>query len=172
MEAKYGNGYLGLLPLMHNRGFRGSKLSQATLKLMADFIENDYETHKQKRKYEVWIVLKNRCEQEGVIVPSYKTFARAINDRRGYLQTFKRKGRRAAYGLEAFYWELDQKTPRHGDRPEEICHIDHTELDIECRCLRTGQNLGRPWLTLLTDAYSRRILAIYLTSNHLAIARA
>jgi len=163
MKAKYGNGYLGLLPLMHNRGFRGSKLPQATLKLIADFIENDYETHKQKRKYEVWIVLKNRCEQEGVIVPSYKTFARAIKDQRGYLQTFKRKGRRAAYAQEPFYWELDQKTPRHGDRPFEICHIDHTELDIECRCQRTGQNLGRPWFTLLTDAYSRRILAIYLT---------
>jgi transposase InsO family protein len=163
MEAKCGNGYLGLLPLSHKRGFRGSKLPQATLKLMSDFIENDYETHKQKRKYEVWVALKNRCEQEGVIVPSYKTFARAIKGRRGYLQTFKRKGRRAAYGLEDFYWELDQKTPRHGDRPWEICHIDHTELDIECKCSRTGQNLGRPWLTLLTDAYSRRILAIYLT---------
>ena len=163
MEAKCGNGYLGLLPTTHKRGFRGNKLPQATLNLMADFIENDYETHKQKRKYEVWVVLKNRCEHEGVIVPSYKTFARAIKGRRGYLQMFKRKGPRAAYGLEAFYWELDQKTPRHGDRPWEICHIDHTELDIECKCSRTGQNLGRPWLTLLTDAYSRRILAIYLT---------
>lgn len=163
MEVKCGNGYVGLLPLAHKRGFRGSKLPPATLKLIADFIENDYETHKQKRKYEVWVLLKNRCEQEGVIPPSYKTFARAIKDRRCYLQTLKRKGRRAAYAEEAFYWELDQRTPRHGDRPFEICHIDHTELDIECRSSRTGQTLGRPWFTLLTDAYSRRILAIYLT---------
>jgi putative transposase len=163
MEAKCGNGYLGLLPLTHNRGFRGSKLPQATWRLIEDFIENDYETHKQKRKYEVWIVLKNRCDERGVIAPSYKTFARAISRRRGYLQTFKRKGRRAAYQEEPFYLELDQKTPRHGDRPFEICHIDHTELDVESASSRTGQSLGRPWLTLLTDAYSRRILAIYVT---------
>lgn len=163
MEAKCGNGYLGLLPLTHNRGFRGSKLPQATWRLIEDFIENDYETHKQKRKYEVWIVLKNRCDERGVIAPSYKTFARAISQRRGYLQTFKRKGRRAAYQEEPFYLELDQRTPRHGDRPFEICHIDHTELDVESASSRTGQSLGRPWLTLLTDAYSRRILAIYVT---------
>ena len=45
----------------------------------------------------------------------------------------------------------------------EICHIDHTQLDIELVCSRTGRTLGRPWATLLIDATSRRILAIYLT---------
>lgn len=54
-------------------------------------------------------------------------------------------------------------TPRHGDRPFEIGHIDHTQLDIELVCSRTGRSLGRPWATVLIDAYSRRILAIYLT---------
>jgi hypothetical protein len=36
-------------------------------------------------------------------------------------------------------------------------------LDIELRSSSTGRLLGRPWLTLLIDAYSRRILALYLT---------
>lgn len=54
-------------------------------------------------------------------------------------------------------------TPRHGDRPVEICHLDHTQADLELRCSETGINLGRPWLTLLTDAYSRRILSLWLT---------
>ena len=58
MEAKCGNGYIGLIRQTHRRGFRGSKLPPATWRLMTEFIENDYETHKQKRKYEVWIVLK------------------------------------------------------------------------------------------------------------------
>jgi hypothetical protein len=163
MEAKCGNGYLGLIQQTHRRGFRGSKLPQATLTLMTEFIENDYETHKQKRKYEVWVVLKNECDKQGVIAPSYKTFARAVRRRSGYRQTLKRKGHRAAYQEEPFYWLLERTTPRHGDRPFEICHIDHTELDLECLSSRTGRGLGRPWLTLLTDAFSRRILAVYLT---------
>ena len=53
--------------------------------------------------------------------------------------------------------------PRHGDRPLSIVHIDHTQLDVELRSSSTGRLLGRPWLTLLIDAYSRRILAVYLT---------
>jgi len=48
----------------------------------------------------------------------------------------------AAYGLEPPYLELELTTPRHGDRPFHICHIDDTELDIELVCSHTGQNLG------------------------------
>jgi transposase InsO family protein len=44
-----------------------------------------------------------------------------------------------------------------------IVHIDHTQLDLELRSSATGRLLGRPWATLLMDAYSRRILAVYLT---------
>jgi len=54
-------------------------------------------------------------------------------------------------------------TPRHGDRPYEICHLDHTQLDIELVGSRTGRNLGRPWATFLSDAFSRRLLAVCLT---------
>jgi putative transposase len=75
----------------------------------------------------------------------------------------KRQGPRAAYQQEAFYWQLELRTPPHGDRPFEIAHIDHTELDVESICGRTGRGLGRTWMTLLTDAFSRRILALYLT---------
>ncbi len=54
-------------------------------------------------------------------------------------------------------------TPRHGSRPWAICHLDHTQLDIELVSSKTQAVLGRPWATFLSDAYSRRILAVYLT---------
>jgi putative transposase len=95
--------------------------------------------------------------------PSYKTFAQEIGRRPQYEQMLKRKGPRAAYQREPCYLELECGTPRHGDRPFHICHIDHTELDIELVCSRTGQILGRPWYTIMTDAFSRRLLAIFLS---------
>ncbi len=64
---------------------------------------------------------------------------------------------------QPWYWELQHDTPRHGRRPFEIVHIDHTELDIEVRSSSTGQLLGKPWVTFMMDAYSRRVLAAYLT---------
>jgi transposase InsO family protein len=131
--------------------------------LMKDFITSDYETLKQKSRYASWIALKMTCDRRALPSPSLKTFCRAIQLRPGFEQTAKPQGRRAAYAQEDFYWELALTTPRHGDRPFEIVHIDHTELDVETVCIRTGRVLGRPWLTLLMDAYSRRILALYLT---------
>jgi putative transposase len=129
---------------------------------MQQHIDRDYETLKQKTKYACWIQLKLACEIQGTPAPSYQTFCLAVRRRPAFDQMLKRKGRRARYQLDAFCWDLHLKTPRHGDRPFEIAHIDHTELDVEC-IASSGHVLGRPWMTLLTDAFSRRILAFHLT---------
>ena len=161
-ERQLGSGYLGLLPCPP-RGNATPKLPKETRDLMNEFIITDYESLKQKTRYASWIALKLACERRGILAPSLKTFCLAVRSRPAFEQTAKRQGHRAAYSREDFYWELELTTPRHGDRPFEIAHIDHTELDVETVCSRTGRVLGRPWLTLLTDAFSRRVLALYLT---------
>ena len=161
-EINLGSGYLGLLPEPRG-GNTTPKLPKESRTAMSEFIASDFETLKQKTKYASWIALKLACERQGIVAPSYKAFNIAVLARPGFEQTLKRQGPRAAYPQEAFYWQLEFKTPPHGDRPFEIGHIDHTELDVESVCSRTGRGLGRTWLTLLTDAFSRRILAVYLT---------
>lgn len=158
-EQAFGDGYLGLIPRMRNRGNRRARIAERPRALMDQFIADDYETHKQKSKYASWIALKLACERESVAPPSYRAFLRALRLRGRFDQTLRRKGRRAAYRYEPQFWDLEMKTPRHGDRPFEVGHIDHTELDVEIRCSVTDRSLGRPWLTLLVDAFSRRVLA-------------
>jgi putative transposase len=162
-ERRYGSGYLGLLPRTRDRGNETERLPEETRQLMDELIDGDYESLKQKTMYASWIGLKRECEARNILAPSYKTFTLEVHQKAGFQQTLKRQGRRAAYAQEPFYLELDLKTPRHGDRPFEIGHIDHTELDIEIISSSAGQLLGRPWMTLLTDAFSRRVLAFYLT---------
>ncbi len=41
--------------------------------------------------------------------------------------------------------------------------MDHTELDIVLVSSVTGKPIAKPWATFLTDAYSRRMLACYVT---------
>jgi transposase InsO family protein len=162
-EVQCGSGYLGLIPQTHRRGNRAAKLPEVTRELMATVIHQDYETHKQKSVYASWSALLSACNSQGLIAPSYETFRQTVHAAAGHAQTLKRMGPRAAYTQERFYWELELKTPRHGERPFEIGHVDHTELDVELVCSTTGRNLGRPWLSLLTDAFSRRVLAVSLS---------
>jgi putative transposase len=161
-EVKYGCGYIGLIPKARP-GNGNSRLDSATITLLNKFIENDYETIKQKRKYEVYGSYLRACDEEAITPASYKTFCKAIKQRTRFDQVVKRQGRRAAYPNKPFYWTLDQTTPRHGDRPFEIAHIDHTQLDDEFVCSYTGRKLGRAWASIMVDAFSRRFLAAYVT---------
>ena len=140
-----------------------NKLPDQATAMMSEFIANDYETLKQKTMFATWSALKlpaiaSRSRHRATRLSSSLSIGRA-----GPEQTLKRRGRRAAYSLQPFYWELQQRTPRHGDRPFEIGHIDHTQADVWAVCSQTGRFLGRPWISFLTDAFSRRILALHLT---------
>jgi transposase InsO family protein len=154
---------VGLLPQTNKRGNHTHRLPAESRNLLVQFVENDYENLKQKTKVASWAALKQKCEESGVVAPSYVTFCTAIQKRSAFEQVLKRQGHRAAYAHAAFHFELERTTPRHGDRPFEIGHIDHTQLDVEVVCSHTSRPLGRPWMTILTDAFSRRCLALYLT---------
>ncbi len=164
-EVLYGNGFVGLLPEWNQCGDRTQRLTDVQETLLETFIVNHYETLKQQPIWEVYLLLKRDAENQTPPIPppSYSTFVRRIAQRPRVESTRKRKGKRAATLEEPWYWELEQKTPRHGSRPEEIVHIDHTLLDIELVSSRTGHPLGRPWATFMTDAFSRRLLVVYLT---------
>jgi len=159
-----GCGYVGLLPKVQDRGNRKPRLPEYTISTLNAFIEKEYENHKQKNKREVYGEFVNFCQAQGLATaPSYKTFVAAVNRRPRYEQVKRRKGARAAYPHEPMYWELSSMLPRHGDRPFEIVHIDHTLLDVALIDSQTGHHFGKPWATFLTDAFSRRLLAVYLT---------
>ena len=66
-----------------------------------------------------------------------------------------RRGKRAGYKHAAPVGRLSGTLPVHGARPFEVAHVDHQLLDVWCVSGATGAVLGRPWLTLIFDAYSR-----------------
>lgn len=160
-KGLYGDGYVGLLPKTHNMESEGRKIGADVLDQIYGFIENEYETYKQLGKMKVYGKLLLRLEEKGLPEVSYKTFVKELKSRPKYEQTKARKGERAANEHE-FFWRLDQDTPKHGDRPFEIAHLDHTEVDIEL-VSSEGINIGRPWLTFLMDAFSRIVLAFFVS---------
>ncbi|WP_139305773.1 Mu transposase C-terminal domain-containing protein [Paenibacillus sp. GP183] len=164
-EEVHGNGFIGLLPDSKSQGNRTPRLSEETKALIDVYIEEEYETSTNKKMKTVWRALKEKCAEKKIHCPSYQTFCEHVKLRPLYEQTKKREGFKAANNHKPFYFELEQTTPRHGERPFQIGHIDHTELDLDLRCPKTGKSLGKAWITFLVDAFTRRILAFYLSFN-------
>ena len=162
-EAQYGCGYLGLLDRVAARGNRTPRASEASVQLLETYLKDHYATPQAKRAAAVYRLYREACTRQGLAPVSERTFYRVRARVTTPEVTARRLGRRAAYAAQPFFWHLDQTTPRHGERPFALAHLDHTELDIELVSSVTGQPLGRPWATLLLDAYSRRILAVYVT---------
>lgn len=162
-KVNYGNGMAGLYPKTSRQGNRTPRMRDEIHSGMIEFIKTHYESKSRRRAHSSWCTFKAECEDKGWKAPSFNTFLKAVRGRPRHEQKEKREGRRSAYKEKEFYFSLDQDTPRHGDRPFEIAHIDHTELDVDLVYLKAGENLGRPWLTIMTDAFSRRFLGKYLT---------
>lgn len=162
-KLTFGDGMAGLYPQTSRQGNRTPRMQNEIRSCMIEFIKTHHECKSRRRAHSSWCTYGAECEAKGWKAPSFNTFLKAVRSRPRHEQKEKREGARSAYKEKEFYFSLDQDTPRHGDRPFEIAHIDHTQLDVELVYMRTGEALGRPWLTIMTDAFSRRFLGKYLT---------
>ncbi|RFB15163.1 transposase [Bacillus sp. HNG] len=166
-ETEFEYGYVGLLPNHNKKGNRLSRYPQKVIDLMLDYITNKYEDYRQRTARSVYQLFEGECKELGYDpIPSYVTFTQYKNKTPLSVQEEKRKSKKAAYDHSDFTFYLSEDNPRHGDRIFEFCHIDHTLLEIELRCSVTNKNLGRPWATFLSDAYSRRLLAVSLSFDN------
>jgi putative transposase len=73
-EAASGNGFLGLLPHLNERGNHAAKLPETSRRLMCEHIERDYETLKQKTRYASWIQLQLVCDAQETATPKLQDF--------------------------------------------------------------------------------------------------
>lgn len=158
-QELYGNGFIALIPKKKS-GNTYAKIEPEVRELMIGVITTILESKKSPTSTFAYGKLRLACEKEGYVCPSMKAFRECAKSRSTEESVAKTLGPRSRNKLKKFIYFLDATTPVHGDRPWEIVHIDHTQLDVELVCSETGVNLGKPWLTLMVDAFTRRILAI------------
>ncbi len=162
-ETTYGNGFLGLLPQYHNCG-GNRKISSEVIDLIHQVLETHYDTVRRAPKrgaYGEYL----KCSEERALKPvsQWTFYLEAQRHKAAYEQTLAREGARAAYPLKDYVRDQEQTISRHGTYAWGLAHMDHTELDLVLCDSRTGQVLGKCWLTLLILAFPRRIAAFYLT---------
>lgn len=165
-EREYGDGFVGLIPLAHP----GNRKNHAVVvpdDPIDHAIDADYAQPQAPGKMGLIRRVYARLIEDGWSesgLPSARRIRERLRRSKTHGQDVARYGKRAAYASEALIWRLSATSPPHGTRPWERVHIDHTQLDVE---LVDSENrdlvLGRPWLTVMIDAFSRRVLAAWLT---------
>src|SRR6266851_1108760 len=174
-EQAHGWGYIGLLP--GRRGNRTQRhLADAVIAAMQEVADGVYWTSpggarsghggrlgRAASVLAAYGVLARTCTERGLECPSYRTWRRFLKVGATTERTARRHGPRVAYQQADFAWELEFTVARHGERPWQVCHVDHTPLDVHLVHSQTGRPMGRPYATFLTDAFSRRLLAVSLT---------
>ncbi len=158
-----GNEVLALVPRTAARGNRVPRLTEEQEHWLTRTIEEKWVSHEARNYKACYRELTVACTAAGIKAPSYQTLIERIKAAENDKVRRSRHGKRMAYQTSEFIDVLYVDTPTHGSRPFQYVHIDHTQLDIELVSSRTGKPLGRPWLSLAVDAYSRRNVALYLT---------
>jgi transposase InsO family protein len=160
---KYGNGFLGLIPRISARGNRRPRKSQAVSDLMKEVVDELIIGTRFTTISACLGELRLQCKEQALAPPSEATFRTYVKCIRREIMEGAKKGHKAAHAASPWHISLTYKTPKHGQRPFEIGHIDHTELDLHFVDEAYGKRSLRAWLTVLIDAYSRKILAWHIT---------
>lgn len=162
-EEQYGSGFLGLLPRYHNCGGL-RQIDTEVITLIHLVLETHYDTVTRKPKRGAYGEYLKCSEEQHLKAVSQRTFyAEAHRHKAIYEQVVVREGARAAYPFKDHTHEFEKTVSRHGDYAWAMAHLDHTELNLMLCDSRTGQPLGKCWLTLLILSHPRRIVADYLT---------
>lgn len=164
-ERELGNGVVGLITKVKDRGNRERKISHEVIDLIDEVISEHLVGASPKSISACYSILMALCEQRGIVGPSTKTFRAEVNKKKT-LGDLKRavQGEKGAYQHTEFVnWHLDNAVPVHGQRAFEIAHVDHTQMDLQLVDSTYGKSMGKPWLSIMLDAHTRMVLAFVIT---------
>ena len=142
-------GLLGLLPRARFRGNRVLRLEPELYTLMDEVVDEVYEQSPCPPMTDAYASLVGRCKSLGLFSPSYRRFVEHIKARPQRRQKKSREGHRAAVADAPATFAIGDGFARHGQRPFDTVHIDHTLVDLFLRLGGFTFNLSeRVWLTI------------------------
>src|SRR5690606_3876596 len=162
-EANGANPVIALIPRTSAKGNRSARFSDEQESLLQQVITDYWRTSEAINYTALYSRVVTQFAEANLTPPSQPTVIKRIKAQADTDDVRVRHCKRRAYQEGEFVDVLYADTPTHGSRAFQYVHIDHTQLDIELISHRTGKPLGRPWLTFAVDAFTRRIVGLYLT---------
>lgn len=147
-----------LLPSERSGGKGLSRITDETDQLINEVIHKYFLTNQKRSISQTYIEIIRICKNKKFDEPSLGTVRNRINALTEKLRVEKRHGKQAASN------KFDPKVNSFpgADYPLSTVQIDHTKLDIIVIDKHHKTPIGRPWLTLAIDIYSRMVVGYYL----------
>lgn len=136
-----------------------SKLLKEVEAIIAATIESEYLTRNPKSITRICTEVAIKCENAKLPVPHCNTVRKRIDQISEEERVSRRKGKKTA---------AQQFTPIKGhfpgaDYPLAVIEIDHTKMDIILVDDIHRRPIGRPWITLAVDIFSRMAAGFYVS---------
>lgn len=145
--------------LRRRRGDAGTKrLSEEVEAVIQQVIKDKYLKAEKPGPVAAYRELKNQCRALGLQCPAKGTFLSRLNEIRPVERELKRNGRNAALKHQVNGGSLPGVNGLYS-----LWQIDHTEVDIELVDSVDRVAIGRPWITVVIDTFSRMVVGWYIS---------
>ncbi|WP_319469990.1 Mu transposase C-terminal domain-containing protein [uncultured Pseudodesulfovibrio sp.] len=143
------------------RGWKQGKgrISHAAEEVIVKAIRDYYLTPQRPTPQKTIVEIRLRCRELGIAPPSPSTI-------RSRIAKISEKERLRGRGYREKAKARFQPTPGnfpHADHPLAVVQIDHTPVDLILVDDEFRRPIGRPWITLAIDVYSRMVTGYYLS---------
>ena len=136
-----------------------TQLSDDVEQLIRQVLEVDYLSTQRKSIQKIIREITRRCHKQNLPAPHANTIRSRIKNIAPQIKTAKRLSHKAA---EMKFSPLQGSFP-NADYPLSVVQIDHTKLDIILVDDVYRKPIGRPWITLAIDVFSRMVTGFYVS---------
>lgn len=158
-RARQGSGLVTDLAVRRSSGGRGKgRLPEAVEQVIRELLQRYYLSKQRPSMAALHRAVARRCKARGLRVPTRNTVARRVAALHPAQVARQREGPEAARPLQGV-----GGTPPAITAPQQQVQIDHTVADVMLVDERERRPIGRPWLTLAIDVYTRCVLGMVVT---------
>ncbi len=148
-----------LAPKRGEYGGKGKhRINPVTDQIIKEIIEKDYLNAQKYSLKRVYYKIVSICKDKALPVPGINTVRRRIKETSQKVIVRAREGRSKAMNIYG-----PSKSSFKASYPLNVIQIDHTPLDIIVVDQVHRKPIGRPYITVALDIYSRMVYGIYIS---------
>ena len=158
-RARQGEGLVTDLAVGRSGGGRGEgRLADKVERIISDVLFELYLQRQRRSATAVEKAIAIRCRRAGLCVPSRGAIRRRIDRLDPEVAARRRLGEQASRRLKPATGAMPAP-----ERPLAVVQIDHTKVDLIVVDEHRRQPIGRPYLTIAIDVFSRCIVGMVVT---------